>query len=108
LRIESAGPVGQDRALHVRLRHGLGIALADGSGGIGDGSRAAERVTESLANRFRDNSFVADSLWWCSQLKELDEELYRAGVGETTAIVLLCVNKEVYGASVGDSGAWVV
>lgn len=96
---------GQDRAVAVRAGRGYLVAVADGAGGTGGGAAAADRVIASLS-KLVDAAASAD---WSAVLLEIDYEL-SAGLcgGQTTAVVALADGECVRGASVGDSGAWLV
>ncbi len=76
------------------------VVLADGAGGTGDGARAAE-TTLAAVETAASGAFDATAL-----LSQLDGEL--AHVGQSTAVVLTVTRDRVYGASVGDSEAWIV
>lgn len=81
---------------------GLVIALADGAGGTAAGDIAAQAVVDGVAAR-RD----ADA-GWDEWLLELDADRTRLGGGQTTAVVVVATAHGLWGASVGDSGAWVI
>jgi PPM family protein phosphatase len=93
---------GQDRAGVQEVGDSVVIALADGAGGTGGGSKAAQAVV--------DAAFAAASQGpaWPSLLAELDRDAVRLGGGQSTAIILSVTCTGVVGAAVGDSGAWVI
>jgi serine/threonine protein phosphatase PrpC len=93
---------GQDRAAVVRVAEGVVIALADGAGGTGHGAVAAQAVIEAVTQ-----GAPAGRAWW-ELLEALDRDGARLGHGQTTAVVLSVTPRAIMGASVGDSGAWVV
>ena len=99
--IEAAGRSGQDRAIVVPHANGVIIALADGSGGSSHGADAAQAVIDAVA-RSPEAGLDAASL-----LYELDDP-ERVHHGETTAVVLIASPTVISGASVGDSGAWLI
>lgn len=72
------------------------IVLADGAGGSADGAHAADAVIEAVAASEGD---------WCDVLVNVDAGL---GRGETTAVILEVRPDMITGASVGDSGAWLI
>jgi serine/threonine protein phosphatase PrpC len=94
--VVSARARGQDRAAVIEAPHGLVIALADGAGGTGNGELAAQAVIDAVA--------AAPDRDPHALLAELD----RAAVGQTTAVILTIAGGEIRGASVGDSGAWLI
>jgi PPM family protein phosphatase len=92
---------GQDRAVARTTEDGVLIALADGAGGTANGAFAAQAVIDvALAMPARG----AD---WRSVLEQLDGDARLQG-GQTTAVVLSVSEAGIDGASVGDSGAWVI
>jgi len=93
---------GDDRAVVVPLHAGVVIALADGAGGTGNGGLAAQAVIDA----------VTEGMWksraWPTLLSEIDRDAARLRGGQTTAVVVHVTEDEIVGASVGDSGAWVI
>src|SRR4051812_3012762 len=96
--IACRGP-GQDRAAVIPVDDGVVVALADGAGGTGNGAAAAEAVIDAVTR-------VSASGTWSALLDDLDPHVER--LGQTTAVVLRVTGREIVGASVGDSGAWVI
>lgn len=94
-----AGSANQDRAVVVPHEGGFVVALADGAGGTGNGAAAAEAVVEAVA---RVPGLDPEML-----LDKLDERLLQLG-GQSTAVVVAIRGRELRGASVGDSGAWLI
>jgi serine/threonine protein phosphatase PrpC len=99
LLIESASATGQDRATVVPTTDGLIIALADGAGGTGSGAKAAEAAIDGVRGL---TSVDPEAL-----LRELDDP-GRLGRGESTAVVIAIQGTALRGASIGDSGAWLI
>ena len=97
--IESSRGAGQDRATVVHVPGGLVIALADGAGGTANGALAASAVIDAVQERPASDPMVL--------LDELDDP-ERLGRGETTAVIASVRCGSVFGASVGDSGAWLI
>src|SRR5438046_2236794 len=97
----------EDRIAVERSGDRLVIVVADGAGGTGGGAAAADAVCGAVAERAPRAS--GDPLVWRSALRELDEALAVAPHGgQTTAVIVEVGRDDVCGASVGDSGAWVV
>lgn len=96
----------EDRAEWFDLRGGVAIVLADGAGGRSGGREAAEAVLRGVRARAGE---LADAEGCASALEAVDRELVtqRHG-GEATAVLVVVRGREVVGASVGDSGAWLV
>ena len=76
------------------------VALADGAGGTARGEVAAAAVVAAAAGAWGDDG--------AALLAELDREGKRLGGGQATAVVLAVAAGVITGASVGDSGAWLV
>jgi serine/threonine protein phosphatase PrpC len=91
---------GQDRVSVTATRDRVVIALADGAGGTAGGERAAAAVIDAAAAAQHDD--------WVAVLTELELDPDRLGPGQTTAVVATVTREGVRGASVGDSGAWVI
>jgi serine/threonine protein phosphatase PrpC len=95
----------EDR-IHVAVRDDrVLIVVADGAGGTSAASETAEAICE--ATREFDDLRVADSDAWCNILRQLDVDLARIG-GQSTVVVVELIGNRMFGASVGDSEAWVV
>jgi len=83
------------------------IVAADGAGGMSGGAAAATEAVVAAAACGSSTSRTAAE--WCRFLVELDRELVgQVHTGETTVVVAEVVDGTVHGASVGDSGAWLV
>jgi serine/threonine protein phosphatase PrpC len=91
---------GQDRISVSQARDRVVIALADGAGGAAGGERAASAVIDAVAAAQTDD--------WVAVLTELELDPDRLGPGQTTAVVVTVTRDGLRGASVGDSGAWVI
>jgi serine/threonine protein phosphatase PrpC len=91
---------GQDRISVSQARDRVVIALADGAGGAAGGERAARAVIDAVAAAQTDD--------WVAVLTELELDPDRLGPGQTTAVVVTATRDGLRGASVGDSGAWVI
>jgi serine/threonine protein phosphatase PrpC len=93
---------GQDRAGVFDAGDDVVIALADGAGGNGNGATASRAVIDAAAAAA---TAIHD---WCALLAELDRDPRRLGHGESTAVIVSIRGGAIAGASVGDSGAWLV
>lgn len=90
---------GQDRAQVFTRPGGLVAVVADGAGAS---AAAAELVVEAV----KKAGAAAD---WAALLAEVDARLVRDGAGaQTTAVIVAISGGRISGASVGDSGAWVI
>jgi serine/threonine protein phosphatase PrpC len=104
--IQPAEGVGQDRLAVVRRGSRIIIAIADGAGGRSGGAEAADFVALFAKERAESLNSQAD----CERiLTDLDALIASdKTAGETTAIVSIVSSEGICGASVGDSGAWLV
>ena len=81
---------------------GLIVTLADGAGGVGAGAAAAQTIIDGAA-AWTPASSDAGAL-----LRDLDRRLAGSTAGQSTAVVLYLSASGLVGASVGDSGAWII
>lgn len=104
----AAGKSSQDRlAVFSPSEEVLVFALADGAGGVREGAEAAEAVIR-MAQEAASGE-IPKASGWCERLSSLDKALLKdPSAGETTAIVLLVSPMGIFGASVGDSVAWLI
>jgi serine/threonine protein phosphatase PrpC len=95
---------GDDRCAVRAYADRLVVVVADGAGGSPRGARAAEIVVKLVCERSEVALFDPVDV-----LRECDEMLARDGRGgETTAVFAMVDASGIKGASVGDSGAWLV
>ena len=96
---------GEDRAIAVPAAGGYLVAVADGAGGTGGGSAAADGLIEFLS-RLTEKAATTD---WFGALCTFDDELVARRLGaQTTAVVAFVKDDRILGASVGDSSAWLI
>jgi serine/threonine protein phosphatase PrpC len=104
-KLESGGR-GEDRLLVEHLADRTLLVVADGAGGTGRGAAAAQAVCDAAVSEFRRSS---GSEPWDHRLRRFDARVRDGGRGGTsTAVALEVLAGQVCGASVGDSGAWLV
>src|SRR5215471_1722208 len=106
--IETAGgeSENQDRAAIIETGPGLVIVVADGSGGLSGGKEAstlAVEIVRKAANELHDSNSCVMLLQQMDQAVEEDKI-----AGETTCALAVVTESQIYGASVGDSGVWVI
>jgi Protein phosphatase 2C len=103
-RVESGGP-NEDRVLVERRGQRTLAVVCDGAGNGGRGGLAADLAVAELARVWREG-FVD----WVRALLAVDQLLKReAQGGETTCVVVdIADDGQFRGASVGDSGAWML
>jgi serine/threonine protein phosphatase PrpC len=101
-----ANKPGQDRVLDLNLGSRVILAVTDGAGGRSGGAEASEMAIQHIQSRAATLSSQDD----CEKLlRELDQIISKDAVaGETTSVVCVMDSNRIFGASSGDSGAWVV
>jgi PPM family protein phosphatase len=105
--ITAAGnPENQDRGIIIHDGPRLVLCIADGAGGRSGGAEAAAMAVEFI----RKNATLADSAGSCSELlHRMDAAIANdPAAGETTCALVVLTLGEIFGASVGDSGAWLI
>jgi PPM family protein phosphatase len=104
IQVESASGAGQDRAAAFPFGHGHLLVVADGAGGVAWGAEAAQTVVDTVRGLDAARSYDCVEI-----LRGLDARLASASApGQTTAVIAFVTNEEIVGASVGDSGGWML
>lgn len=96
----------QDRAAAIESSVGLVLVVADGAGGLSGGKQAAVVAVDLVrkeANGLRDSTSCVMLLQRMDQVVADDK-----AAGETTCALAVVTESDVYGASVGDSGVWII
>jgi serine/threonine protein phosphatase PrpC len=108
--LEAAGRRLEDRAEVIARGDWLVLVVADGAGGRPGPVEAAEWVVRRVREETASPRFTFyDPFAWPGLLSTIDREMLDdAAAGEATAVVAAVSPKAVFGASVGDSGAWLV
>jgi len=104
-RVENGGR-GEDRVLVEHSGSRTLVVVADGAGGTGGGAAAAAMACSIAAQRLRTGG-TGTAEDWARCLYEADQAVVRTG-GQCTAVVVEISEGRVVGASVGDSGAWLL
>jgi serine/threonine protein phosphatase PrpC len=108
LNVGSSGP-SQDRTAVVTIGAITLVVVADGAGGLSGGGEAASAVIETLLHEAVHGLDLRDERLMVDVLRALDQRLAKTrSSGETTAVVAALAPGRVVGASVGDSGAWLI
>lgn len=103
--IERGNPELQDRMEILQFGDKTIIVIADGAGGRSGAAQAAEFIIQSVHKNIEKLNSPNDCL---RHLCELDLLITRAtDCGETTGIIAVVTQDEIYGANVGDSAAWL-
>ncbi|HEY1170715.1 MAG TPA: protein phosphatase 2C domain-containing protein [Verrucomicrobiae bacterium] len=103
--LDSSRHLSEDRGDIIHLPDGVCIAIADGAGGISGGAEAADQVLQTVSSVIKS---VSSDLGCASTLTSLDTVIWDdPRAGETTAIIVVVKPGSLFGASVGDSAAWL-
>ena len=104
--IHAGGKELQDRAEFFWCGSNLVLVVADGAGGMSGGAEAAQFLVEGVKKKIGSTSMNTDGL--NELLTLLDREMVAIGAfGETTGVVVVLSDRGIFGASVGDSGAFI-
>lgn len=107
--VEGYRAICEDRVNSITLDQTTLILVADGVGGQHGGAEAAQALLDAVGESFPSISDPMNPLAWCEELRKVDRLLCsRANSGQTTAVVVAASTDRLAGASVGDSGAWLV
>jgi serine/threonine protein phosphatase PrpC len=95
-----------DDSVSIFERRGaVWVVVADGAGGRAGGAAASRAFVDAFTGEDVD---AWDVRAWKRVFERLDRELFKAGRGETTAVVVAFGADGIVGMSVGDSEAWLV
>lgn len=108
--VASDRSVPEDAVRVIRTGDFVAFVVADGAGGLGGGARAAQLVVKNFEDEIRKLPVGGTTAeMWCDFLLLLDSRIERDSIaGESTALVAMLDEKQVVGASVGDSELWTV
>src|SRR5947207_206696 len=96
----------QDRAVVLDDDSRTVFCVADGAGGLSGGSEAATLAIEFLRKHV---GTLKDPRSCVKLLEDMDQLICRDKVaGETTCAIAVISAAHVFGASVGDSGVWLI
>jgi len=102
----AGNPENQDRGAVIESSAGLVLVVADGAGGLSGGAEAAAMVVEFVR---RNASEIQDPDSCVLLLQQIDQGIAKDdAAGETTCSLVVVGGDRIYGASVGDSGVWVI
>lgn len=104
--IVANGESAQDRVCVRRFDDRVVLMLADGAGGRGGGAEAADlaiEVISQFASGLHSEDACTAALYRAHSIVQKNPQ-----AGETTAVVAVAKGHQVFGASIGDSGAWIV
>lgn len=96
----------QDRGAIIEVSVGLVLVVADGAGGQSGAADAAAMAIDLVRQKA---TALRDASACISLLQSMDQAISQDRVaGETTCALAVVTSNGVYGASVGDSGVWVI
>jgi serine/threonine protein phosphatase PrpC len=102
----AGNPENQDRGLIIHDSPRMVLCVADGAGGRSGGAEAANMAVEMVR---RNVSLMGNADSCAEVLRKIDAAIAEDQVaGETTCAVTVVTPEEIFGASVGDSGVWVI
>ncbi len=102
------GSNGEDRLFVEQSSRRALTIISDGAGGIGGGKFAAEMTCSLAAQIMRTVNHGTPALWERC-LRDVDLALAHSGTGgQCTAVIADISENVITGASVGDSGAWML
>lgn len=100
---------GDDRLWATRLGDSLLAVLADGAGGMPGGAEAAQAFVDFTKRQVLEGTVGTTATDMCALLGKADTLIEDSPhAGETTAIIALITGRQLVGASVGDSEAWIL
>jgi len=96
----------QDRGLVIEDASRFVLCVADGAGGISGGSEAANMAAEMV----RQNAYlISDGETCVDLLRKIDLAIASDAIaGQTTCALAIITSERIFGASVGDSGVWLI
>jgi serine/threonine protein phosphatase PrpC len=102
----TGNPQNQDCGEVVTVGTRSVLVVADGAGGLSGGAEAAAMAVDWV----RRNTAGLDNADACVNLiRNLDQAMINDRIaGETTCVITVVGGDEIFGASVGDSGAWLM
>jgi len=102
----AGNPENQDRGLILQDGQRVVLCVADGAGGRSGGTEAASMAVEWV----RHNVGLMSNADSCAEvLRKMDQAIAKDSIaGETTCALAIVTSAEIFGASVGDSGAWLI
>ena len=106
LETAAGNPQNQDRGGVIEAGIGLVLVVADGAGGQSGGAEAAAMAVELVSQKASE---LCEARACAALLQSMDEAVCQDPVaGETTCALAVVTHAGVYGASVGDSGVWLI
>jgi serine/threonine protein phosphatase PrpC len=106
LQTVAANPENQDRGVVIQDGPRVVLCVADGAGGRSGGTEAATLAVKLV----RENASLLNDASSCAELlRQMDTTIANdREAGETTCALAVLTSNELFGASVGDSGIWLI
>ena len=102
----AGNPENQDRGIILVDDLRAVLCVADGAGGRSGGMEAAAMAMEFIRHGVTSLHSAESCV---ALLRAMDEAVSKdAMAGETTCVLVVVTGETVFGASVGDSGAWII
>jgi len=102
----AGNPQNQDRGLVIEDGLRLVLCVADGAGGLSGGAEAATLAVDLV---HQNASLIGNADSCAEVLRKIDGTIAKDSIaGETTCALAIVTSEEIFGASVGDSGVWLI
>jgi serine/threonine protein phosphatase PrpC len=102
----AGNPENQDRGLILHDDPRVVLCVADGAGGLSGGAEAASMAVKLV---HQNASLLIDADSCAELLRKMDAAIAEdSTAGETTCALAIVTPEEIFGASVGDSGIWLI
>jgi serine/threonine protein phosphatase PrpC len=102
----AGNPENQDRGLVIIDGPRIVLCVTDGAGGRSGGAEAATMAVELIR---QNASLLINAVSCVELLRKMDAAIAKDAVaGETTCALVVATPEEIFGASVGDSGVWLI
>jgi serine/threonine protein phosphatase PrpC len=102
----AGNPENQDRGAIEVCGRSLVLVVADGAGGLSGGTEAAVMAVTFVRQHAEQLNNAASC---AAILQEIDQHVARDSIaGETTCALAVVTDVQVFGASVADSGVWII
>ncbi len=107
-KVEQATKQGQDHANVFEINSYIVLLLADGAGGYKGAGKVSEKFLELITDKIKSGPIPKDFMVLEQIMRDIDSKLFQHSNGsETTAIVTIINDTQVWGVSVGDSQCWM-
>jgi serine/threonine protein phosphatase PrpC len=106
--LKQANLKGEDALIVFTSNDSILLCISDGAGGISGGMEASTQVCQYCVEQMEYIDKITDITEFEALLKKLDNKLYHdKNMGEATCVLVQIQDKQIIGASVGDSECWI-